>query len=356
MDGAASGSAALRFASETELAGWDELVAGLAGGGEVWQSREYGVAKRYQRYYDRYIVGEGFPATLVLEKQVPLCGRLWYVPGGPTAASVEDTLDAAARLADFARANGAFLLKLEPRLELKRDTLARFSSAGYRRVVRVLPNESTILLDISGEEAEVMARFSSSTRTKIRKADRIGFEARRVDASDENCRIMYRLLGETGDGKFQLRPYEYYRDFWRVFQESGRGQLVIGYSEGEPVAGMFGTVLGRTSSYKDGASTRHGRLPNGAMYRMQWELILWGREHGATVHDLVGSPPSDQLDDADHPLHGVGQYKLRLSKTVTDYVGALDLPLKRGAYRLWTAIGDRIARRWALAVRKDPYY
>lgn len=349
---------ALRFATPAEIESWDALIEVLPDA-EVWQSREYAETKRFQRYTDHYIVAtegaEPFPPTLVLEKRVPLLGRLWYVPGGPAAGSIDGTFAATARLADFAQAQGAFLLKIEPRLP-RDEALAEFVARGYLPVPRVLPNESTILLDISGSEEEVMGRFSSSTRTKIRRADRTGFEVRRVEPSDENCRTMYALLGETGDGRFELRPYAYYEQFWRTFAASGRGQLVLGFADGVVVAGMFGVVLGATSGYKDGASTKNGSLPQGAMYRMQWELILWAREHGATVHDLIGSPSSDRIDDREHPLYGVGQYKLRLSKTVTDYVGALDLPLKPTAYRLWTTIGDRIARRWALAVRKDVYY
>lgn len=346
----------LRFASADEIAHWDESVEQLPGGGEVWQSREYGQVKRFQRYRPLYVVGQDFPPTLVLEKTIPFLGRLWYVPGGPTADGVEATRTAAEQLGDFARINGVFLLKIEPRLEKRPETLEEFGEAGFSSAVRILPNESTILLDISGEESDVMSRFSGSTRTKIRKADKLGFEVRRVETSDENCRTMYDLLAETGEGRFELRPYEYYRDFWRTFVDAGRGQLFLGYADGAPVAGMFATVFGKTSGYKDGASTRSGSLPNGAMYRMQWELILWGREHGAEVHDLIGSPPSDRLDDPEHPLHGVGQYKLRLSKQVTDYVGVLDLPLRPKHARLWARLGDPIARRWALRMRHDVFY
>ncbi|WP_244304743.1 lipid II:glycine glycyltransferase FemX [Leucobacter viscericola] len=224
------------------------------------------------------------------------------------------------------------------------------------RAARILPNESTILLNISGDESDVIGRFSGSTRTKIRKADRSGFTARRVEATEANCRIMYSLLRETSEGRFQLRPYEYYRGFWQTFEKTGRGQLVLGYADSEPIAGMFGTVFGHTSGYKDGASTRRLRLPVGAMYRMQWELILWAREHGATVHDLIGTPPSDRLDDVTHPLYGVGQYKLRLSKAVTDYVGVWDLALRAGPARVWYRWGEPVARRLSLKFHKDPYY
>lgn len=366
--------AGLRFASEAEAADWDALVEAAPGGGEIWQSREYAEIKRYQRYTPRYVVDaapvpgpdEGsarFPATLVLEKRIPLLGLFWYVPAGPdvsldavgTPMSAGEYVARGERLAAFARANGVFLLKVEPRILRGDAAIATLRAAGYASVPHVLPNESTIVLDISGDEDEILRGFSSSTRTKIRKADKEGFEVRRVEASDENCRTMFELLSATAEGSFELRPYDYFRRFWQTFQTAGRGQLVLGYDAGAPVAGMFATALGRTSGYKDGASAK-SRLPTGAMYRMQLELIRWGKEQGATRHDLIGTPPSDRLDDPGHRLHGVGQYKLRLSKDVTDYVGALDLPLRPARARVWNAVGERIARRWTLLTRKDVFY
>ena len=353
----------LRFATASEIARWDELVELAPGGGEIWQSREYAEIKRHQRYTPRYIVGEDFPATLVLEKRVPLLGRFWYVPAGPDVSvdasgvpmAASDFVTRGRRLADFATAAGVFLLKVEPRLLATDEAFATLRGAGYTPVAHVLPNVSTIVLDISGDEDAIMAGFSSSTRTKIRKADREGFDVRRVEATEANCRIMFELLSGTAEDKFELRPYEYFRDFWQGFQAAGRGQLVLGYDGEVPVAGMFATALGQTSGYKDGASAK-AKLPTGAMYRMQLELIRWGKEQGAIRHDLIGTPPSDRLDDKTHRLYGVGQYKLRLSKDVTDYVGTLDLPLKPLQVKLWNTVGDRIARRYTLATRKDVFY
>ncbi|GAA1317390.1 lipid II:glycine glycyltransferase FemX [Leucobacter albus] len=353
----------LRYATAHEITQWDELVERAPGGGEIWQSREYAEVKRHQRYSPRYVVGEEYPATLVLEKQIPLLGRFWYVPGGPdvsidaagTPMSATEYVARAERLVEFARAEGVFLLKVEPRLIASDEAFATLAAAGYQPGAHVLPHVSTIVLDISGDEDEIMAGFSSSTRTKIRKADREGFDVRRVAASEENCRIMFDLLSGTAEDKFELRPYEYFRDFWQSFQAAGRGQLVLGYDGDVPVAGMFATALGQTSGYKDGASAK-AKLPTGAMYRMQLELIRWGKEQGATRHDLIGTPPSDQLDNKSHRLYGVGQYKLRLSKDVTDFVGTFDLALRPRQAKLWKMVGDRIARRHALAVRKDVFY
>lgn len=356
-------TSSLRFASADEIGRWDELVERAPGGGEVWQSQAYAAVKRHQRYTARYIVGEGYPATLVLEKRIPLLGRFWYVPAGPdvsvdamgTPMSATEYLERGAQLAEFAKREGVFLLKVEPRLLANDEAFQTLRGAGYIPTAHVLPHVSTIVLDISGDEDAIMAGFSSSTRTKIRKADKEGFDVRRVEATEANCRIMYELLSGTAEGAFELRPYDYFRDFWQGFQSSGRGQLVLGYDGDTPVAGMFGTVLGQTSGYKDGASAK-AKLPTGAMYRMQLELIRWGKEQGATRHDLIGTPPSDQLDNRDHRLYGVGQYKLRLSKNVTDFVGTLDLPLKPLQTKLWNIVGDRVARRYTLATRKDVFY
>ncbi|GAA1568869.1 hypothetical protein ACIFOC_01513 [Leucobacter aridicollis] len=355
--------ASLRFATAEEVGRWDELVELAPGGGEIWQSREYAEIKRHQRYTARYIVGDGFPATLVLEKKIPLLGRFWYVPAGPdvsvdalgTPMSASEYVDRGAALAEFARGEGVFLLKVEPRLLASDEAFATLRAAGYVPTAHVLPNVSTIILDISGDEDAIMAAFSSSTRTKIRKADKEGFDVRRVEATEENCRIMFDLLTGTAEEKFELRPYEYFRDFWQGFQAAGRGQLVLGYDGDAPVAGMFATALGQTSGYKDGASAK-AKLPTGAMYRMQLEIIRWGKEQGATRHDLIGTPPSDRLDDKSHRLYGVGQYKLRLSKNVTDYVGTLDLPLSAAKVKIWNTVGDRIARRFTLATRGDVFY
>lgn len=353
----------LRYATAEEIHRWDELVELAPGGGEIWQSREYAEVKRHQRYTPRYIVGEEYPATLVLEKRIPFLGRFWYVPGGPdvsidadgTPMSAAEYVARGQRLAAFARAEGVFLLKVEPRLHASDEAVRTLRAAGYELGTHVLPHVSTIVLDISGDEDEIMAGFSASTRTKIRKADREGFDVRRVEATEANCRIMFDLLLGTAENKFELRPYEYFRDFWQGFQAAGRGQLVLGYDGDSPVAGMFVTALGKTSGYKDGASAK-AKLPTGAMYRMQLELIRWGKEQGATRHDLIGTPPSDRLDDKSHRLYGVGQYKLRLSKDVTDFVGTLDLALLPRKAMLWNTVGDRIARRHTLAIRKDVFY
>jgi len=380
------GASVARFASERERAGWDALIAANPGGGEVWQGSAYLAVKRGEgRYLPRHVVAErpGRPpvAVGVLAKRVPGLGEWWHLPAGPAGDSAGDVLDVAGAGARLARAQGAFLLKVEPRI----DPSARdaFHAAGYRDAVRIIPNPSTVLLDVGGTEDEVFARLGKKARNSINRARRDGIEVMRVPSTDENCAVLFRLLAETAEGKFVLRRPSYYRAFWQTFERAGSGQMFLAYradpsgedashpsgsradatasgADGGPgrpqlVAGAYAIALGAKTTYKDGASVR-AKTAYGASHALQWEVIRWANERGAVVHDLCGAPPADEADDREHPLFGVGQFKRSFSPEITDYAGAFDLPLKRGAYAFWTTLGDRLARRASLALTKDPYY
>ena len=175
--------------------------------------------------------------------------------------------------------------------------------------------------------------------------------------TEENSAQLFRLLTETADGRFPLRPEKYYRAFWREFSEAGQGQMFLAYSEGddELLAGAFALRFGDTSYYKDGASLRVKKA-YGVSHLLQWEIMRWGKESGMVLHDLCGTPPANRADDETHALYGVGRFKRSFKDEVFDFAGAFELPLRPRAFKLWKAVGDRIARRLSLWFRNDPYY
>ncbi|SJN09561.1 tRNA-dependent lipid II--amino acid ligase [Leucobacter sp. 7(1)] len=361
--GTAAASAVARLASDTEIANWDALCAANPGGGEVWSGDPYLRVKCAEGGYraHRVIVerpGATPVAVGVLAKRVPLLGEWWHLPAGPAGEDVARVLEVAAAVAALARSRGAFLLKMEPRTG--RDTRAAFHAAGYRDTVRIIPNPSTILVDVSGTAEEVFKRIGKKARNAISRAGRDGIVVTRVAATDEHCAALFRLLQETAEGRFVLRAESYYRAFWQTFEAAGAGQIFLAHrpdESGTPqlVAGAFAMALGQKTTYKDGASVR-AKSAYGASHALQWEVIRWANERGAVLHDLCGAPPSDRVDDTTHPLHGVGQFKRSFAPEIVDYAGAFDLPLKPWAFAFWGKLGDRLARRLSLAVRKDPYY
>lgn len=356
-------AAVVREATADECARWDEFIASDPDGGDVWRGRDYAELKRRTHYRPRYLFVDDRPVT-VLEKSVPLLGGLWYVPGGPGVTDVEDLVTLVDTLADYARGHGAFVVKVEPRLPRTDATHAFLTDHGYRRAGAIVPNDTTIVVDISGESDEVMRRFSTRARRWIRRAERDGVVIERVPASEENCRIMYGLLSGTADARFGIRDLDYYRDCWPRYEASGKGQLFFARFAGEVVAGVFAMRLGDMAFYKDGGSVRksatssaqNGLGAHGVGHAIQWEAMTWARENGCTRYDLGAVPSIARIDDPTHPYHGLGEFKRSFNKEVTEYLGAYDLPLHGLRHLVWRSGLEREMFRYSLLVRRDAYY
>ena len=338
----------MRFASDSEVANWDEILVHNPDGGNIFQSLELAQLKDTSAWTARYIIDESLAVT-VFERAVFGLGKLWYLPKGPGLISFDELALFADAIRSFAKRNGVFVVKIEPEIERDNGSLGRFTQLGLIPVTPIQPNFSTVLVDISGELESVLMSLNQKGRHAIRRAGRDGVTTERVATTDENCQLFYMLLAETAEGSFVIRPYEYYRDFWQTFSAAGRGQLFFAHHDGRIVAAAFALILGKKSTYKDGASIRE-RTAYGASHLLQWEVITWAKENGATVHDLCGTPSSDAINDETHKWYGVGRFKTSFNKHVTDYVGAYDIVVSPRAYKLWMSFGERAVKslEWRL--------
>jgi len=422
----------INFATAAELARWDDLILANPDGGDVWRSRSYAEQKRLGHYTPRFIVVHGTEldnaksfvapsgaldsaaeraarehareaatwlpganpwamAFTVHEKSVPFVGKLWYLPKGPGFESLAEIAWVTRILADFAKDNGAFMLKIEPRLTFQAaadgldgyfapiptddDPHAELRAAraavradltgdGFVETLPIIPNASTVLVDLSAAPGDVtdgsvndvlLKNIGQKARYAINRARRDGVTVEQVAATDQNCALMFGLLSDTAEGSFGIRSREYYTSFWKRFDACGHGQLFFAYFEGQLVAGAFAMIFGTRSTYKDGASLRQ-KTGYGASHLMQFEVMVWARSRGSFTHDLCGSPSADEVANTEHPFYGIGLFKTSFSPRVTDYIGVWDYPLNALKYRFWVSFAERAARRLSLIVRKDPYY
>ena len=74
------------------------------------------------------------------------------------------------------------------------------------------------------------------------------------------------------------------------------------------------------------------------------------------MHDFCGSPPSDEINNPEHPHYGIGLFKLSFSKHVIDYIGCYDLVLSKTRYGAWQKAGERLYRHFYYKKTKDYYY
>lgn len=342
-----------RFATPDEIARWDELVLANPDGGNIFASYSLSQIKQSLGGYTARYVMVGSLAITILEKKTPPLGVLWYLPKGPGVTSTGALFKTLEALKPLARKHHVFALRIES--EIDRQCQPTLSRHGLRKATPIVPNPSTIVLDISAPLDELLLKLPQKGRHAIRRAERDGVTVEAVPSTVKNCKTMYRLLKETAEGQFGIRQYQYFETFWQTFSKQGTGQLFFATFKGTVVAGAYALVYGQKSTYKDGASVRQ-RTTYGASHLLQWHVIEWAKSKGATIHDFCGSPPSDEINNPTHPHHGIGLFKTAFHKEVTDYIGCYDLVLSKSRYLSWIKIGERVYRHYYHKRTKDYYY
>ncbi len=341
-----------RFATPEEIHSWDSLILANPDGGNVFSSFEYAEIKKLTQYTPHFLIVNKLAVT-VLEKQTPPLGKLWYLPKAPNVTSAKALIDVLKAIKPLAKKAGVFVVRVES--ELDRSCQPTLERHGLKKATAIIPNPSTITLDISPSLEKVLETMPQKGRYAIRRAERDGVTTSLVTTTEENCKIMYKLLSETAEGQFGIRNFNYYKQFWQSFEKAGLGQLFFAHFEGKIVAGAYAMTFGKKSTYKDGASVRE-RTAYGASHLLQWRVIEWAKSRGVEIHDFCGSPPSEEINNPEHPHHGIGMFKTAFNKEVTDYIGCYDDVVSTTNYKIWKKIGERIHRRLYFKRTKDYYY
>jgi lipid II:glycine glycyltransferase (peptidoglycan interpeptide bridge formation enzyme) len=346
----------VRAADRQELHHWDELVVHNPDGGQILQTRAWGEFKRAHRWTPQYLVSntERPVAVLVLRHSIPGLGVLAYVPKGPGVAgpvqlpALLDGLRAAA--------GSAFAIKVEPEIEQSAAAASALRDMGLEKSRHdVQISRATIIVDLRPDEDAMLASFKPKSRYNIRLAQRRGVTVAPVPLDEHSIDTMYSLMASTRDrAGFTLRSKAYFTQYWHLHAAAGQGQLFLASLDGEVLAGVFATYLGKKAWYKDGGSTKeHAAVM--APHLLQWEVMRWLKARGVEAYDLVAVPPRDELNPA-HPLFGLYRFKSGFSEHITEYVGTWDLPISRRRFAAWNAVAERAAHQWAYRVRHDLLY
>ena len=351
-----------RFATAEEIENWDKHVTANPNGGNMLQSAAYASVKNGSGWQVRFLVLEAPGSAsynLVLEKNFPILGRLWYLIKGPDLATPEDlkpALEACAALARSRKLN-VFTIKIEPDLVDAPGTQAILARSGLVKAPNIQSNDSTALLDISGPTEQVFKAISSRARNAIRRAEREGCEVVQKEQGPETYRALYELMADTvnAKGSMPLRSYEYYEQFWDEFCNRGQGSFFFAYEDGKPSVGAFVINYGAKATYKDGGSLQN-RKQYGDSHLVQWAAIRRMQELGCTEYDFCGTPPSARIKDKTHNLFGMGMFKTSFTKTVTDFVGCHDYILSPLKHRLWVAGAEKVFRRIQTARTGQQFY
>ncbi|MBC7237207.1 MAG: peptidoglycan bridge formation glycyltransferase FemA/FemB family protein, partial [Chloroflexi bacterium] len=256
-----------------------------------------------------------------------------YLPKGPwfvqEADEASDALwQAIHRLSRLMR---AVALKVEPEwFDEEAVRHAWLVGHGFQPGEPVQPRR-TIVVDLTADEEEILARMKSKWRYNVRLSMRRGVEVR--EGTEKDLGLFYRLMAVTGErDEFGIHSEAYYRRAFELFAPCGRARLFLAYYDGQPLAGLMVFLFNRRGYYLYGASSDAHRelMPN---HQLQWRAMQWAKEQGCISYDLWGITDIDP-DSPSAELSGVERFKAGFGGQTVRTVGAYDYVYHRCLYGL----------------------
>jgi peptidoglycan pentaglycine glycine transferase (the first glycine) len=325
-----------------EASDWDAFVEAHPQG-HVLQTRAWGELKQGFGWRAE-TVRAGASGALVLFRTLPLGLTLAYVPRGPLVdwGAADEVKALVAALDRACKARRAICLKLEPDLPDTAEHSAQLKALGFQPSAHMVQPRRTLMVDLTGTEADILARMKQKTRYNIGLAAKKGVRARPA-AGPEDLERFIELTRVTGarDG-FGVHAPEYYRRAYGLFKAAGQCELFLAEYEGMALAAVMVFGLGRRAWYLYGASSDQERNRM-APYLAQWEAMRWAHQRGALSYDLWGVPDEDEavleagFETRHDGLWGVYRFKRGFGGELVRSLGAWDRVYQPLAYRAYLA-------------------
>ncbi len=336
-------------------ADWNGILSNLPNA-HILQSGQWADLKRSNQWIPRYLVWEDLQgqigaAVCIHQKKVPIIDHfskatLLYAPRGPIMdwSNLDLVNQVIIELEQFAKAEGAIFLKIDPDLTIEQHEERKTSPSG-RSLKEYLSSRqwifsqdqlqfrNTILIDLTESTDELLQRMKQKTRYNIRLAARKGVSIR--VGGEIDLPGLYQMYAETSnrDG-FVIRTREYYLKVWEQLMRDGMATPLIAEAEGEPLAAIILFHFAKRAYYFYGMSMDKHRewMPN---HLLQWQAIQYAKSIGCEVYDFWGAP--DRMDEAD-PMFGVYRFKEGFSGKLVYGLGAWDFPARPAWYQFYTKV------------------
>jgi peptidoglycan pentaglycine glycine transferase (the first glycine) len=223
----------------------------------------------------------------VLFRPLPFGRSIAYIPRGPVGQdwqSLWPEVDA------ICWEHKAVLLKIEPDEWEPLHGDPPGPPPGFRKSPHAIQPPRTLLVDLKGDESQILEGMRQKTRYNVRLALKKGVVVR----PSSDLEAFYALMQITGErDRFGVHSLEYFTRAYELFHPLGMCELFVAESGGQPLAGLMAFGRGPRAWYFYGASADRFReyMPT---YALQWEVMRWARQRGCVEYDLWGVPDVDE--------------------------------------------------------------
>lgn len=263
---------------------WDRALASLPDGAELLQSDIWqNVAKAEKFLLRRFAWRENGDLAVLAQvmERVRFGFKSWYLPRGPillrTADEQSACLQVLADLKQAAFSRGAMSMRFEP----ENWSLA---PGAWGKKIKSLQPEKSLFLDLSKDEAELLAQMHPKTRYNIRLAEKKGVEI--IQGKAENLKEFWDLLQITVKrDSFRGHSFSHYQEL--LAGSRGAIELWLARREGRTLAAGLFSFYGGRAVYLHGASADEERRYM-APYLLQWRMIQRARSHSCRYYDFYG--------------------------------------------------------------------
>lgn len=190
---------------------------------------------------------------------------------------------------------------------------------------------SSLVVDISGSEHEILARMKPKTRYNIGLARRKGVTVREVCM--DKLRPFHALYCQTAiRNGFRPCSHAHFSALFasRLRRHKNADILFLLAEHGHDVlAGAIIAFSGKAAIFLYGASgnTKRNFM---APHAMHWSAMLHAREHGCLTYDMGAVSPRP---DPSHPFHGLYRFKTGFGGNTVLRSGSWDYPLDQDLYQ-----------------------
>lgn len=267
-----------------------------------------------------------------------------YIPRGPVGNWLDEkNADCLfSELHRIARQHHAIFLKIEPPLMPAPTVGDLIEQHHFRPSLAVNQPGTTIVLDITSNQEELLMQMRKKTRQYIRRASKEGISVR--VGGEQDLPAFYELMCTTGRReKFSARSWDYYENEWQTLSKNDHYVLLLAYYEDQLIAARTACYFGaHAAEFHAGSVDDLTNLhPN---YLLVWVAINWAKERGCKTYDFWGIPDdvnlliadenASLLSDRTDGLWGVYRFKSGFSQNIVSYIGAYDYVYSQIPYAL----------------------
>lgn len=214
---------------------------------------------------------------------------------------------------------------------------------------------TTLLLDLSKSEDELLKNMHQKTRYNIRLAEKKAVKVRCQMSEVRGIEEFLKLNRETtARDKFKSHTDDYYKKMWQALgvnqqcnnetMKQCRLKIFTAYYKNHPIASNIIILFSDTTTYLHGASSNEHRNLM-APHLLQWEVIKYAKSHGYKYYDFWGVNPDESKNLPHHYKESWAGFTRFKRGFVSDNTGkeinfpdCNDLILKPNWYKLYKII------------------